>query len=296
MLFRALQQGQRAPSDDLCASRRKGAQLARRDIERPSRRLLAAALLALGMTALWTVAPASAAPRIWHPKAHTTWQWQLSGRLDLGAPAAMYDVDLYDTPASVVRALHRRGRRAVCYISAGTYERGRPDAAGFPDAVLGRTLDDWPGERWLDVRAIAALAPIMNRRLDLCAAKGFDGVEADNVDGYANDSGFPLTAGDQLIYNRYLARAAHARGLAIGLKNDLDQVGALAPAFDFAVNEQCFQYRECGRLRPFVQAGKPVFNVEYDLATSAFCAQAEGLGFMSMRKRLSLGAWREPCW
>ena len=60
-------------------------------------------------------------------------------------------------------------------------------------------------------------------------AEGFDGVEADNVDGYANDSGFPLTAADQLRFNRFLARAAHARGLSIGLKNDLGQAAALEP-------------------------------------------------------------------
>ena len=76
------------------------------------------------------------------------------------------------------------------------------------------------------------------------------------MDAYANDSGFPLRAADQLRFNRFLARAAHARGLSIGLKNDLDQVKALEPAFDWALNEQCFQYEECERLRPFTAAGR----------------------------------------
>jgi hypothetical protein len=84
--------------------------------------------------------------------------------------------------------------------------------------VLGSGLEDWPGEKWLDVRQIDTLAPIMRSRLDLCKSKGFDAVEADHVDGYSNSSGFPLSAEDQLRYNRFLASKAHARGLSIGLK------------------------------------------------------------------------------
>ncbi len=68
------------------------------------------------------------------------------------------------------------------------------------------------------------LAPLMRARLDLCQAKGFDAVEPDNIDGYQVDggTGFPLTAGDQLRYNRWIAAEAHCRGLSIGLKNDSD--------------------------------------------------------------------------
>ena len=133
------------------------------------------------------------------------------------------------------------------------------------------------------------------RLLDLCRDKGFDGVEADNVDGYANDSGFPLTADDQLAYNRFLAGAAHARGLSIGLKNDLDQVAELEPDFDWALNEECFAFDECDLLSPFVAAGKAVFHVEYDVDTAVFCPATTALGFSSLRKRLDLDAWQEPC-
>jgi hypothetical protein len=241
----------------------------------------------------------SAAPgvsAIWHPPVRTTWQWQLSGPIDQTVDADMYDVDAVETPGSVVASLHAKGRKAVCYLSAGSYEKGRPDAGDFPTLVLGNVLDGWPDERWLDIRRLDLVGPIMARRMDVCRRKGFDGVEADNVDGYANGSGFGLTAADQLAYNRYLADAAHARGLSIGLKNDIDQVAALEPAFDWAINEQCFQYNECAALRPFLAAGKPVFVAEYDLATSAFCSAANVMGVMAMRKRLALDAFREPCW
>jgi hypothetical protein len=104
----------------------------------------------------------------------------------------------------------------------------------------------------------------MQDRLDLAVAKGCDGVEPDNVDGFDNATGFPLTANDQLSYNRFLADEAHKRDLAVGLKNDLAQIRQLVGNFDFAVNEQCFEFSECAELSPFIAANKPVFHAEYD--------------------------------
>ncbi len=232
---------------------------------------------------------------IWTPPPGTTWQWQLSGNLDLSVQAQVWDIDLYDTDAEVVSTLHDRGSKVVCYLSAGTLEKGRPDEAQFPDEIVGLQLEDWPDERWLDVRRLDLLGPIMEARLDQCAAKGFDGVEFDNVDGYANESGFPLTAEDQLRYNRFLAELAHGRGLAAALKNDLDQIAELEPFFDFALNEECFQFDECETLLPFIEAGKAVFHVEYEVATDDFCAQVNALSFSSMLKGWDLDAFREVC-
>jgi hypothetical protein len=62
-----------------------------------------------------------------------------------------------------------------------------------------------------------------------------------------------------------------------------------------ALDEQCFQYDECNRLRPFVSTGKAVFTVEYRLPLAGFCPEAADLGFNSMKKRLGLGVWRRPC-
>jgi hypothetical protein len=240
-----------------------------------------------------TAAPASGSR--WIPAPRTTWQWQLSGTVDQSVDAQMYDIDLFDTAASLVASLHAGGRHAVCYVDAGTYEPGRPDAGSFPAAVIGGDVAGWPGEKWLDVRRLDVLGPIMERRLDLCRQKGFDGVEPDNVDGYANASGFPLSAADQLRYDRFLAAAAHARGLSVGLKNDLEQAAALQPDFDWALNEQCYQYGECAMLQPFAQAGKAVFIAEYDLDPSAFCAQAKAAGYSALRKTLALDATRQAC-
>lgn len=230
----------------------------------------------------------------WQPKPGSSWQWQLRGDLDLSFDVDVYNIDLFDTPISTVQALQARGVRVICYFSAGSFEPWRSDAAAFPEAVKGAKMDGWD-ELWLDIRALEQLAPIMRARLDLAAAKGCDGVEPDNVDAYSNRSGFPLGANDQLRYNRFLAREAHARGLAVGLKNDLAQVEALEPYFDFAVNEECFYYRECALLTPFIDAGKAVLGAEYNTSPDAFCPVTNALNFDFIKKRVQLDVYRVAC-
>lgn len=126
-------------------------------------------------------------------------------------------------------------------MSAGTWENWLARTrASFRRRSKG-AANGWPGEQWLDIRNLAVLGPILEARMDLCKAKGFDGIEPDNVDGYANATGFALTYADQIRFNTFLANAAHARGLSVGLKNDLDQVNDLQPLFDWALNEECFR-------------------------------------------------------
>ena len=246
-----------------------------------------------------TSAPASGSPPTgraarWQPVPGESWQWQLSGAVDTRVDAAVYDVDGFTTSAAVVAALHAAGRKVICYVDVGAYEDFRPDRSSYPASLLGAG-NGWPGERWLDIRRSAVLRPIIARRFDMCRDKGFDAVEPDNVDGYQNRSGFPLTAADQLAFNRMVAGLAHARGLAVGLKNDLDQVPQLVGAFDFAVNEQCAQYQECDALLPFTSRGKAVFEAEYDLPTTRFCPDARRMRFSALLKRLALDAWRRSC-
>lgn len=241
-----------------------------------------------------TLPPPVPCPGCWHPALNTSWQWQLSGTVAQTFAVTMYDIDMFDNAASVVSSLHAQGRKVICYIDAGTWEYWRPDAGMFPPSVLGNP-NGWPGERWLDIRQLSILGPIMQARMNQCVSKGFDGVEFDNVDGYANATGFPLTASDQLTYNTWLANQAHQRKLSVALKNDLDQIPTLLPYFDWALDEQCFQYAECGKLLPFIHAGKAIMEVEYYLKPSQFCWWADVLDFNAMLKGINLGPYRAAC-
>jgi hypothetical protein len=238
----------------------------------------------------------------WTPQVSDTWQWQLSGTINTSVDAKVYDVDLFDTPAATISALKGAGRRVVCYFSAGSSENWRSDFSRFAAADMGNSLDGWAGERWLDTRS-ANVREIMKSRLDLAASRGCDGVEPDNVDGYTNNPGFPLTATTQVDYNRFLATEAHNRGLAVALKNAVDLLTQLEPDFDFAINEQCHQYSECGGYSVFTNKGKAVFNAEYKsiwktdaTARASLCASSIAANIRTLVLPLALdGSLRYSC-
>ena len=242
--------------------------------------------------------PAGAAEARWKPSPGTSWQWQLSSqpRNLLGVDA--YDVDGFDTSKRTVDRLHRNGSKAICYVNVGAWENWRPDRKKFPKSVLGRNYSGWAGEKWLDIRRIDKLAPIMRARMDMCQRKGFDAIEPDNMDNYTNRTGFPIKAKHQLRYNKWLAQEAHKRGLSIALKNDQDQARALVNSFDFAITEDCFDQGWCARMKPFTSQGKAVLAAEYTdtgARTSEFCPKAKRLKFDAILKKRNLGAWRRGC-
>jgi len=258
--------------------------------------LTTAALTLLGAAPAFAVPAPTPCPGCWKPAPTTQpWQWQLQGKIDLTVPAPVYDIDGEFNSAATVAAIHAQGDKAICYTSVGTYEPFRSDAGEFPKKLLGRPFPGFEEERWLDIRDLKRLKPIMRARFDECAAKGFDAVEPDIVDAFDNKSGFPIKPKHQLRYNVWVANSVHARGMAVGLKNDLPQVKELVPYFDFSVNEQCFQYDECDRLMPFIDAGKAVFSAEYEIPLSRFCADSKARGFSTILKKYSLRAERQIC-
>jgi hypothetical protein len=210
---------------------------------------------------------------------------------------------------AAVQALHVRGAKVVGYVDAGTAETWRPD---FPEmqsfdqscdgCLFGNPLSHFPDEYWLNINTdVTGINPNTGQRetarrflLDEMLTRvkearliGVDAIEFDDVDAYQNDTGLSISAGAQLQYNAALANLAHRMGLSVGLKNDLDQADALQPYFDFAINEECWQFGECGALKPWpAQYGKAVFNVEYELEPAAFCSKADSsrFDFNSIRK------------
>lgn len=242
--------------------------------------------------------PTEAQATWWQPAFGASWQIQFTGDvIDTSLPVEVFDLDLFDTPAETVDALHASGKRVMCYINVGAWEDWRPDVADFPAEVLGNDYEGWPGERWLDIRS-EALRSIMLARLDLCESKGFDGVDPDNLDSFNIDTGFPLSEDDALDYMAWLADEAHARELAFGIKNVPELASELEPYADWVITESCFDQGWCEKLLPFLKNGKPVFAIEYvENGTSLedFCAQAKELGISAILKMRELDAWVEFC-
>ena len=92
-------------------------------------------------------------PEWYRPTPRTSWELQFAEALNTTYNVTMYDLDLFDTDAVTVTALKTLGHKVICYMSAGSYEDWRPDAADFPPSVLGRDYPGWPGERFIDIRS-----------------------------------------------------------------------------------------------------------------------------------------------
>jgi hypothetical protein len=206
-----------------------------------------------------------------------------------------YDFDLYDATKTVTDALHARGIKVLCYFSAGADDTSRPDASSFPKSVIGLEQSGWPGSYWLDVRQVAILQPIMTARMDLAVQHGCDGVGIDNLEGWANNTGFTITAAQQITYNTMIAQQAHMRGLTVGITNDLSQAKDMAPLFDFTINEECFVYKECNLMQPFLDLNKAVFEIEYTGSSATLCPQANSMNLDTLFKNRNLDAYRVSC-
>jgi len=192
-----------------------------------------------------------------------TWTYDIGGYFGEPYTTKVVMIDLFETSNAIIAKLKNQGKTVCCYFSAGTWEEWRDDADDFPNSILGKDMEDWDDERWIDIRHEETMA-IMKGRMQVASDKGCHALEPDNVDGYANDSGFDLTKNDQITFLKDLSKAAKDLGLLIGLKNSDGLVNDLEPFFDFSIVESCYKYNECCRYDPFVRNGKPVFAIEYN--------------------------------
>jgi len=236
---------------------------------------------------------------VYQPKPGTKFQWQLSDcdKLNTSIKADVYDIDLFETPESKIKELKKSGKKVMCYFSGGTIESWREDAEDFLNkGVVLAEMEDWEDENWVNINS-SKLKPLIQSRLDKAVEKGCDGVEIDNVDGYTFDEN-DFTYSQQLKFNKWLAEEAHKRKLSIGLKNDMDQIKDLLPYYDWALNEECYEYGECEKYKPFIQANKAVFGVSYITGSKKIaeaCKIANNLKLDYQIKNLDLDSSKIDC-
>lgn len=241
---------------------------------------------------------------IWFPTAGTAWQIEIDSPLtNISINVPVYDIDLFTNNASTITSLHKANRKVICYFSAGSYENFRPDASQFDNSTdLGSPLDGWPGEWWLQTSS-ANVRKIMIARLEMAVTKGCDGVDPDNIDAFENDNGLNLMQADAIDYVNFLADAAHARNLSMGLKNGGAILEQVVGKLQWSVNEQCVQYDECDDFRAFIEQGKPVFHFEYpkgapdvnEKEIRESCNGEGASGFSSVLKKMELDDWVVEC-
>jgi Glycoside-hydrolase family GH114 len=186
-----------------------------------------------------------------------TWSIQYQGAI-VPRGKDYHIVDLFDVKDSELAALRAQGTKPIAYFSS-QYENWRSDSSQFPAADLGNKLDTWEGERWVNTRS-AAIRSIMLRRMDYAKQRGFYGVDLDNVDFSEHPNGFGAGQGAAEDYVRFLANAAHARGLKYCLKNATALISKTRDVVDYYVNEQAHEY---GDLDEYAGVTKPIFCIEY---------------------------------
>lgn len=256
--------------------------------------LVGAILIALSATA-----PAAEVER---PEQAESFAWQLQGRIaPVTRRAAVIDIDLFDVPAKTIAELRGAGRYVICYVSVGSWESWRSDKNAFPEAAIGNPYYGWKGERWLDISRLDLVGPPLAARLDLARSKGCDAIEPDNLDGYQyrerGGTGFDLTRKDAVALIRWLLAEGHSRGLAVGLKNVPELVRSVGLETDFAITEDCAEWRFCEDYGPMLDEGLAVFHVHYtdtDIDFAEVCKEADARETHILKKR-SLKAWVKHC-
>jgi hypothetical protein len=255
------------------------------------------------------------------------WQWEIDHPLDVtnatdmgtndtlpdgqSAPAPkVYDIDGILNSASTVAALHARGAHVICYVevgSAGNYYTSAQEGiastyyAQYQAAgVFGNTLPGYP-ERFLNINSPDTVRITEAMIAQQCAAKGFDAVETDLDETYSGSdgaTGFTETQADEVAYMTKLADFMHHLGLGWVIKNP-DDTGdnyatIMEPLADAVLTEQCNQYSTCSALSAYL-GHKAIFNAEYNIPTSNFCANDIAMRINGALFPVSLNGTRSPC-
>ena len=188
------------------------------------------------------------------------WDWQIGRVTPLertGKRAVdIYDIDGFLTAKAEVSGIHARWQAAtlahpklICYLDLA-WEDYRPDGTPggvFPAATLGKVYFGFSQERWVDFRQLDALKPMLDERIAMCARKGFDAVELDDIDSFdpPSTTGFHLTPGDAQNYLAYAFNQIHRDGMTALWKNSPLLTAWGRNYADGAIVEECYVYRQC---------------------------------------------------
>lgn len=235
---------------------------------------------------------------VWHPKTGTTFEWILDGEIDVSAQSSeSIDIDGFDASADLVANLHAKDIKVIGYISVGTWESWRPDIGDYPSDIVGNSYEEWDGEKWVDITS-ESIKPIIEARLDMLQAKGFDGIEPDNMDVYEAESGFSISQSDAVSFYLWLADQAHSRGLSIGQKNVPELTSQLVKTYDWVLSEDAFAQGWEEEVKAYITNGKAVFATEYTdelVDFSGACARAATLNYDLILKDRDLTSATQRC-
>ncbi|MGW2509047.1 endo alpha-1,4 polygalactosaminidase [Streptomyces scopuliridis] len=204
----------------------------------------AAAVAAAVVTPLLASSTASAAAQaVTLPPVHANFDYQIGQPYTPPAGVKVVSRDYTASPAA--------GLYNICYVNAFQAQPGAESEWGdllLRDASGDIVYDDGWGEAILDIRTDAKrqrIAAKVNSWTDICASKGFNAVEPDNLDTF--DRFDQISEANAKAFVKLLSTHAHDKGLAIAQKNTANFSTAHAETgLDFAIAEECGEWDECG--------------------------------------------------
>ncbi|MBX3159617.1 MAG: endo alpha-1,4 polygalactosaminidase [Deltaproteobacteria bacterium] len=249
---------------------------------------------------------ASEQPPWWQPApgAYHNWDIQLYAPFDTSGVRDMYVLDLFQvlpaatmvdygdgepvtfpagSQATAIAQLHGRGAIVVCRVNVGAINpMTDPDAAKFPAAIRGiNTMNpNDADEVFVDIRtaARATWSAALQKRIELAKLAGCDAIDADKslqIMGV----GFNVPFDEQKAFHLAITALAHSATvqLSIGLRNGFmfSSNPEVVAAYDFGITEGMAATTCCDEVRPFIDAGKAAFAIDYlgpELTKQAACA------------------------
>ena len=135
----------------------------------------------------------------WSPRGKLEWSIDYATdlaktRLKLQAPEAFVvplstiEQAATEKKASAISSLKcGRNKKLVCYTNCGAYEAGHWNEALLApvrDKMLGRSMDGYPDERWLNINELGIMRELIRNKFAKAAAQGCDAVLCDNTEAW----------------------------------------------------------------------------------------------------------------
>lgn len=128
-------------------------------------------------------------PSLWQPKTINgkvlKWNYIINGSVQpIDDTADVYDVDLFETSDEDLKELRAKGKKIICYFSAGSLELWRNDWNSLEFDLINGTdygpgLEGWEGEYWFNTRS-QKVRKLMTSRINHAVTRGCDAIEPDN--------------------------------------------------------------------------------------------------------------------
>lgn len=227
--------------------------------------------------------------------------------------------------ATAIATLKGAGTTVICQVGIGAIDLGDPDAMKFPGyeaappdrptpvasgSAIGWSTPAGASERFVDFRNATAAA-VLKKRIAFAKQIGCDGILA-----YRNDAalfsdpsfthGFAtISAAEQTQWIVDVAKAAHDIEISAGGRgaHSAPWVGDVDDDYDWLLAERCTEIPDCDLARPFIEAGRAVFGLDYDIdeegsptVKSTICSRWVDAMVDGVIKQAALtGGFRDAC-